>query len=1037
MSFSSLLYKNNHRLYSDRIDVSDGYYINGTLVSVGATGAIGATGATGATGSTGATGNTGATGSTGATGNTGATGATGPTGTINITATDTRYLMLGTTQGNQTITQAPTFNQPPTFRNGMFIREQSGDQTNVVYLYTGNQSLDRDLNIPTLSSNSEILVTNATTPQIIVQKPNFQSGIIIGGTGHINSITHSFTTGNASTAVIPSTTCIKGTLLNGEFTDPQYLRLNEKIGVGNQTITQRPNFSNGITLSGTGTILSLTHGFTGGNKSNFEIPSTAGVNNFVENRGRIVNSPHGFEQQYTSSLSYDESTRTITITPIGTLIIWDNAVQYNFTTPINIIHDTTQRLYNLIFQTGTFSISTEDYENYVSVAQIYYDGAGKGFIMDNRHRCVMDSSTHLYLHKTIGTILNAGLNASGYVINPATPSDAQNQINLVGGSILDEDLLINIASKNTASYNVSILLGTLGYWKYETYPVPFNYEVNGYICYNRKYPEGWFQQALANGKFVCYYVMIVPAILSSYQMFMKSGQTQYDTLAEAEAETYSQLFVSPIAPSEILPLYKVIYTTSASYTNLGKCKMVSFKQLGAFNLKSTSMMSGATGATGPTGTINITATDTRYLMLGTTQGNQTILQKPNMNAGLNVNGPIGLTGDITHYGNYGLTGTITQSGNILLNGAESIRLGDNVNVGLLVQNFTDNKKGIDMIENALSPAGSTRFINFSGLTGGYARDLGKIYDKGLGELTYQGSGIEVSKLQLSGIPVSSINTLGFTGGNASITELATTASVNTYVSNGTATDTRYLKLAGNNQSVTQIPTFYNGVTIGGSSSIIGNTGSTLYITGSNVTIGYNEHRHNGNYGHINNCSANSGIYETFTNNLAIGRGYISDDGANYGVKYDGFTINNNFQLWKRQSVAPLCSSTGTFGPWEVDKMQILEFTSYLHRDVLTGIQDILSWDMPINSCFKIRAEGISSRSDAGLNTHIYANFYANRSASNNFTLGYVQNGGFFMDTTFAVPSIRFNGTYISLGYTQHPTKCSVNYKWSVMGIVNT
>jgi len=648
-----ILQKNNNELYCASIDVTDGYYINGVPVGMGGTGTTGATGATGATGPqgiqglTGATGSMGATGATGpaginATGGTGATGPTGPAGTVNFAVADTRYLMLGTTGGNQNIMQSPIFN------DGIRIKEQVGTG-DVVYLYTGQQTGQRDLNIPNMTANSEVLVTKPVTEQVISNNLTVNrlttTGIYykdaIGATGNVFMYTDTQTA--PSDLKIPTLASTSGgqIIVNNPVTA--------------QTITQQPIFSNGIKFANGNSITTLYNGWTGGNAATNIVPSIYAVTNYIDDRNKATNTPHGFSRASlaNSTLSYDAGTRTVTLTPnTPPLYLWDNAVRYDIQNAITCIHSTSQGIYNIIFNAGSLQvIDPEVYTEHVLVAQVYFNSGVIGFIMDNRHGCIMDVDTHYYLHKTIGTVWRDGLVASNYVLNPATPTDASNQFYLTSGNILDEDLTIPITAKTTPNYNISVLSGSNGYWSYITNSVPYTFSAGGFIRYNRWNGENWIQTDLLNNKYVTYYVVIVPAVLGAYQMFMKSGQTQYDTLADAEAETYSQLFVSPIAPSETVPLYKIIFNTQASYTNNGKCAIVSFKQLGAFNLKSSSMMSGATGATGATGstgavgptgatgTVDITATDTRYLMLGTTGGNQLINQQPIFKQGYVLNCP--------------------------------------------------------------------------------------------------------------------------------------------------------------------------------------------------------------------------------------------------------------------------------------------------------------------------------------------------------------------------------------------------------------
>lgn len=313
----------------------------------------------------------------------------------------------------------------------------------------------------------------------------------------------------------------------------------------------------------------------------------------------------GFSSRTTSTLSFNDASRTLTLAPTGanfTIYYKGKAVLIDASKTITIsnspgshwIHwDYSQ---NRLVDIG----ATPNIRDNLLVAYIYWDPTlGYAiFFSDERHSVSNDKTWHYHEHTTVGAIWKSGGDISYTINNP----------NLVGLGIsssvvlVDEDIEHTIAHANTpsAAYE-QILLDPLS--GLATIPILY---LNG-TTYTQNSQTGtstpWYNtstrayyNAISNGSgtlstasvddvFITYWLVATNDIRTPIKLIM--GRNQWSTYAEAETENFDSY---GLPMPEIAPMYKVILKTRSSYTqNLGRVNIVAVRELlGKQNARSNS-----------------------------------------------------------------------------------------------------------------------------------------------------------------------------------------------------------------------------------------------------------------------------------------------------------------------------------------------------------------------------------------------------------------------------------------------------------------
>jgi hypothetical protein len=191
---------------------------------------------------------------------------------------------------------------------------------------------------------------------------------------------------------------------------------------------------------------------------------------------------------------------------------------------------------------------------------------------------------HNAAHLGIGTLaVPGGFSATGYSVNPATPTDLTNSFAIAAGSLIDEDITYPLSAlSDGGNYTIAYrdeAAGTRIGWK-TVAGVPFSYTTTALTALEYNDVATGAFLPLTAGRFVCYYVVAIQSIVTKFQFIMVAGQQQYTTLTLAQQESYASLNLGDFANlTEYLPIYKVIYKRENTGSQSGRASMQSFERI--------------------------------------------------------------------------------------------------------------------------------------------------------------------------------------------------------------------------------------------------------------------------------------------------------------------------------------------------------------------------------------------------------------------------------------------------------------------------
>lgn len=301
--------------------------------------------------------------------------------------------------------------------------------------------------------------------------------------------------------------------------------------------------------------------------------------------------PTGFVNRVDSSISFDDSTRTFTIAPVGERYeyLCEGIKIFKYSTESIQISDT-EGIWFFYFIHETLTTTQTPWtfgsEN-VFIANGYWDADNNKMILfgEERHGVVMDWATHARLHRTDGAKTEPnGFTPGNYNFIGDGSLDSHCQLSIGNGYLNDEDIRMFIQNSATptnlfeqklstiAWLPVYYKLGPIGYARKQVataFPV---YSNSPNTIYFNNYNTGTSQWELKNVTNNWYTAMWIIATNNlSEPIICLMGQ--YEAPSYILADNYNTLETLDITnfPSqEYKLLYRIIVQTSTSYTNTPK-----------------------------------------------------------------------------------------------------------------------------------------------------------------------------------------------------------------------------------------------------------------------------------------------------------------------------------------------------------------------------------------------------------------------------------------------------------------------------------
>ena len=335
--------------------------------------------------------------------------------------------------------------------------------------------------------------------------------------------------------------------------------------------------------------------------------------------------PHGWPLDSTGTrlvtLSYDPLTRKITITSLsgGTFDVWCRGAKTTQSSPfVTTAHAATEGTWYLYWDGGNFTWSQTAWDLYTvaPTSFVYWSsllGSGVGFT--ELHEWNSDPGLHRDIHYAVGTALQTGGTLSGYALN--TASDAALQFAISSATINDEDLQSVLGALIAGNYTVWNRSGNPGFWQWSAgLALPF-IRAAGYAQINTVSGGAWSMTDIngaGGGGYGTAYVLAMPALSPEHQFIIIPGQTQYGSLAAAQAESFANLQLGTVPFVEFVPVAQLVFFAHHGSGGTADTALAFVGALSSSRAASVSTAQvgppGATGATGPAGSPGATGAGT-------------------------------------------------------------------------------------------------------------------------------------------------------------------------------------------------------------------------------------------------------------------------------------------------------------------------------------------------------------------------------------------------------------------------------------------
>lgn len=308
------------------------------------------------------------------------------------------------------------------------------------------------------------------------------------------------------------------------------------------------------------------------------------------------NEPTGWADRAQTTLAYNPSTRTVTLTAGASGAVFYSGAKRFQLAPSEVktaTHNNTTGIHFFFFDNSTtfvaqdspWSIDTTQ----VPVTAVYYNSdTGDGVYLEERHGIQMDGKTHRYLHFTQGTKVESGFAISGYDLLASVPSDGGNAVAIASGAISDEDLrsVVPAMTYGTNNYRVWYRFGVDGDWRWDTTSLPFTVGAT-YAQWNEDSGSGWVKTEMASDRWMNMWFAATPALTPNQGIIAIMGQRTFADLPSAIAEDLHDVNFGELPFTEFASLYKVTFRSNSSYTSTGKVRVEEVEKIIGQNIIST------------------------------------------------------------------------------------------------------------------------------------------------------------------------------------------------------------------------------------------------------------------------------------------------------------------------------------------------------------------------------------------------------------------------------------------------------------------
>lgn len=307
--------------------------------------------------------------------------------------------------------------------------------------------------------------------------------------------------------------------------------------------------------------------------------------------------PAGFVDKTTTVIAYRPVEQQFWLYPTGaSAAVWCQGNKYTFTTYKSVDQPTSSGIYYIYLdETATLQIkSTEfNYKLETPVCQFYWNETlgTPQLLVDRRHGIAMNWATQEFLELATDAVVKDGFTISEVVDSPDGSSDDQSKFALNNGSVLFQDVKIEVSHSAAPAPNVAsnlfqqvltpavtapILYQDGSEWSYPTVSDYSFISDAGVPVYN-VFNTTWETQSVADGNFFISYIIATGN--TEYPVVAFAGQQEYAELSAAEAASFNDLDLSGLEVLPLKVLYKIIYKYDSTYANTTKVIIDGYQDL--------------------------------------------------------------------------------------------------------------------------------------------------------------------------------------------------------------------------------------------------------------------------------------------------------------------------------------------------------------------------------------------------------------------------------------------------------------------------
>ena len=300
-----------------------------------------------------------------------------------------------------------------------------------------------------------------------------------------------------------------------------------------------------------------------------------------------TNEPTGFENRTDSVISFDNGTRTFSISPAATsYTYWQDGEKFTITSATTVQIENTTGIAWIYFDSENLVATSNITETQIdtlfkrkaTVISIYWNTATSTsvYLGEERHGIQMDGQTHEHLHHSFGTIIRSGVGLNTITADASGATDNHAQFGTATGEAADEDIELSVtANASTTGLTLYYKNGSTSAWVTTT-NAGFSIATTGTgrMAYNQNSGGTWSLTEVTNNRFALCHVFVSTEINNN--MIAVIGENEYTTLNNARSGATTEintLLTGDLPGLEIRAVGTVIFQTSNAYGNAVKSRI--------------------------------------------------------------------------------------------------------------------------------------------------------------------------------------------------------------------------------------------------------------------------------------------------------------------------------------------------------------------------------------------------------------------------------------------------------------------------------